>query len=447
MAVAPQRSDALDVGRLLDQDRWTAYQKWLVFLTALTIIFDGIDNQLLGIAIPTIVREWSVPRAAFAPVVSLGYLGMLVGGAIAGLAGDRFGRRTALIVSMAVFGVMTLGAAVVNSVPALAALRLLAGLGLGGAIPNAGTLAAEYVPRDRRPLAVTMTIVCVPVGATIAGLLGIRVLPALGWRSLFVIGGAMPLIAASVLVRLLPESPRYLVRHEARWPELRRLLRRIGHDVGDTRAFTDTTERRAMRAPVRALLDPEFRRDTFALWGSFFFCLLAVYLGFSWLTSLLTGAGFSSSVASTGITAFNLGGVVGAIAGGFIIGLVGSRVAMLAMAAGAIIGAFVLSTMTIAASAPILPIMVMLTLTGGLINAVQTTMYSLPTHVYPSPIRATGMGTALAIGRIGAILSGYAGAAAIDYRGSVSYFVLMGVAMCLSLLALAAVRHHIEPRA
>jgi AAHS family 4-hydroxybenzoate transporter-like MFS transporter len=445
MAVASQLSEAVDVGQVIDRGRWTGYQKWLVFLTALTIIFDGIDNQLLGITIPTIVREWSVPRAAFAPVISLGYLGMLVGGAVAGVAGDRFGRRTALLASMAVFGVMTFGAAVVTSVSALAVLRLLAGLGLGGAIPNAGTLAAEYVPRDRRPLAVTMTIVCVPVGATIAGLLGIRVLPALGWRALFLIGGAMPIVAAIVLARLLPESPRYLVRHSPRWPELRRLLRRIGHDIGDTQPFIDSTERPAMRAPVRALLRPEFRRDTLALWGSFFCCLLAVYLAFSWLTSLLTGAGFSSSVASTGITAFNLGGVVGAIAGGFVIGLVGSRIAMLGMTAGAIAGAFVLSTMTISSSAPILPILVMLTLTGGLINAVQTTMYALPTHVYPSPIRATGVGTALAIGRIGAILSGYAGAAAIDYRGSLSYFALMGIAMCLCFNALALVKHHIEP--
>src|SRR5437899_9148086 len=115
---APQ-SGAVDIGHLLDQGRWTGYQKWLVFLTALTIIFDGIDNQLLGIAIPTIMKEWSVPRPAFAPVVSLGYLGMMAGGAIAGLAGDRFGRRTALLVSMAIFGAMTLSAALVDSIAAL----------------------------------------------------------------------------------------------------------------------------------------------------------------------------------------------------------------------------------------------------------------------------------------------------------------------------------------
>ena len=136
----------IDVGELIDGGRWGGYQRWLVFLTALTIVFDGIDNQLMGVTIPTIMREWSVARSAFAPVVSLGYLGMVTGGALAGLLGDRIGRRVTLIASMIVFGGMTLAVAGAGSVAALAVLRFLAGLGLGGAVPNAAALAAEYVP-------------------------------------------------------------------------------------------------------------------------------------------------------------------------------------------------------------------------------------------------------------------------------------------------------------
>ncbi len=109
-----QTADAVDLGHLLDDGRWTGYQKWLVLLTAITIVFDGIDNQLLGVSIPTMMKEWSVPRGAFSPVVSLGYFGMMLGGAAAGIAGDRFGRRTALLGSMVVFGAATLGAAFVH---------------------------------------------------------------------------------------------------------------------------------------------------------------------------------------------------------------------------------------------------------------------------------------------------------------------------------------------
>lgn len=436
----------VDVGRLLNEDTWGPYQRWLVFLTALTIVFDGIDNQLLGIVIPTLMREWAVPRSAFAPLVSLGYLGMMIGGALAGIAGDRYGRRTALLASMVMFGAMTLAAASAAGPAELGWLRLLAGIGLGGAMPNAAALAAEFVPLRQRPIAVTVTIVCVPLGATIAGLLGIRVLPVLGWRMLFVAGGAIPLAAAVLLLRLLPESPRFLARHPARWKELVRLLTRMGHPVESATSFSDSTEQVVRRASIRSLFSPEYRLDTIGLWAAFFFCLLAVYSGFSWLTSLLSAAGFTPSTANTGITAFNLGGVAGALVGGVAIARAGSRVSMLTMSAGAVISAVVLSRTPITPAAGTVYIIAWLTVLGALINGVQTTMYALAAHVYPGAVRATGVGTAVAFGRVGAILTGYAGSWAIGYRGSASYFGLIAVAMLATLIALAVVRRHVPNR-
>jgi AAHS family 4-hydroxybenzoate transporter-like MFS transporter len=440
------RSEApIDIGRALDEGKWGGYQKWLIFLTALTIVFDGFDNQLLGVAIPTIMRDWTVPRSAFAPVVSLGYLGMMVGGTLAGLAGDRFGRKSALLGSMMLFGVATLAVGAIHTVTALGLLRLLAGIGLGGAVPNAAALAAEYVPRRQRPFAVTLAIVCVPVGATLAGLAAIAALPLLGWRGMFVAGGILPIVAAMILVSLLPESPRYLARHPVRWVELARLLRRMGHPVPDDGKFVDATEGMASGS-IATIFKPEWRVDTFALWAAFFSCLLAVYLGFSWLPSILTGAGLGATVASSGLTAFNLGGVVGALAGGSVLTRFGSRVTMLTMAVGAVAGAFVMSTMSITAQSPVMPILVMLGITGGLINAVQTTMYALAAHVYPTAVRATGVGTAVAFGRSGAILTGYAGPWALEYRGSQSFFWLMAASLTVTCLALAIVRRHVPAR-
>ena len=440
-----ENTSAIDVGHQIDQGRWGTYQTWLVALTALTIIFDGIDNQLLGVAIPSIMREWSAPRSAFAPVVSIGLIGMTLGGAIAGVAGDRIGRRTALLGSMLLFGVMTALVAAAATPMHLAVLRFLAGAGLGGAIPNAAALSAEYVPRRHRHIAVTLTIVCVPVGATIAGLLGIRILPVIGWRAMFLIGGVVPVLAALALVRLLPESPRYLTRHPQRWPELARTLARMGHPSPQGARFVDAVEP-AERASLQTLFHQDRRRDTLALFGAFFSCLLAVYLGFSWLPALLTNAGFDPSMANTGITAFNVGGVVGALAGSMVIGSFGSRVPMLAMTAGAGAGAIALSLMRIDVSQPVWPILIVLSITGGLINAVQVSMYAVAAHVYSSTVRATGVGAAASVGRIGAILSGYAGAWAIDYRGSVSYFAMIAAAMCVTFISLALVRRHV-PRA
>ncbi|MBK5297827.1 MAG: MFS transporter, partial [Vicinamibacteria bacterium] len=433
----------VDVGHLLDTGRWTRYQKWLVALVALTIVFDGIDNQLLGIVIPTVMREWGVPRSDFSSVVSLGYAGMMMGGAAAGLAGDRVGRQTALLGSMVVFGVMTLAAAMADSTAMLGALRLLAGIGLGGAMPNAAALAAEYVPANRRPIAVTIAIVCVPLGGTLAGLLGIRALPLLGWRTLFLVGGVVPIVAAVALRWVLPESPRWLARRPARWGELVTVMRRMGHGVAPDSRFVDSGDRSVGRASIGSLFAPDLRRDTIALWAAFFSCLLGVYMGFSWLTSLLTGAGFDAGTANTGITAFNLGGVVGALLGGLAISRFGSRAAMLTMTGVAVAGAAGLSAMTISPAVGVVPIIAMLTLTGSMINGVQTTMFALAAHVYPGSVRATGVGTAVAFGRTGAILTGYIGSWAIEYRGTESFFGVIAAAMVSTFVALALVRRHV----
>ena len=394
----------VDVAAILDEGAWSGYQKVLVAATALTIILDGLDNQLLAAAVPAMMKEWSLPRPAFASVIAAGMIGMMIGGAIGGYIGDRVGRRIALLGSVVSFGTLTLLVSFSSGVTSLVALRFLAGLGLGGAMPNAAALSSEYVPLRHRAFAVTLTIVCIPLGGTLAGMTGALVLPSYGWRALFLVGGVVPLVLAALLFKVLPESPRFLARQRTRWRELAALLKRLGHDVPADAAFADAREQTVAQASVQSLLVPEFRRDTVALCGSFFFCLLSVYVGVNWLPSLLTTAGFGAGVASNGLTAFNFGGVVGAILGAILIGRLGSRITMLAMSAGAIAGAALLASVTIG-SQSVFAILAMLAWTGGLINAVQTTMYALAAHVYPTGIRATGVGTAVAFGRVGGVVS------------------------------------------
>jgi MFS transporter, AAHS family, 4-hydroxybenzoate transporter len=259
---------------------------------------------------------------------------------------------------------------------------------------------------------------------------------------LFLVGGVLPLVLAAILWKVLPESPRFLARHRERWPELAALLRRLGHDVRAGTTFVDATERSVARVSARVLFVPEFRRDTLALCASFFFCLLTVYIGAIWVPSLLTGAGFSGEVAGYGLTAFNLGGVIGAVLGAIIISRRGSRVTMLSMSGGAIGGAVLLASVPIGAQ-PAIAVLAMLAWTGGLINAVQTTMYALAAHVYPTGIRATGVGTAVAFGRIGGVAAPYAGAWALESGGASQLFALIAAGMTLVFTALASVRSHI----
>jgi AAHS family 4-hydroxybenzoate transporter-like MFS transporter len=434
----------VDVGAVLDEGKWGGVQKLLVFATALTVTLHGLANQMLALAIPSLSQEWGVPGAAFASIIATGLAGMMVGGLTGGMIGDRYGRRVALLASTLVFGVLTLAAALVNDFFTLAIVQFLGGLGLGGALSSAAVLAAEYVPRRRRAFAVTLTMIGVPLGATLASILGGRLIPEYGWRGLFAVGGILLILLFVVLLKTLPESPRYLARRRTRWYELVRLLRRLGHWLPEGElAFVDAAEVGPAHASIGDLLAPEFRRDTLALGASFLFCLLSASMGFNWIPIMLGDSGVPPALARDGWLAFNLGGVVAAILAAGGIQRFGSRSTMLGLCLGAVAGAIVLSMLPVGPVLTAAALLSMLALTGGMINATHTTMYALAAHVYPTPLRAAGLGAAVSCGGIGGVLSLYTGSWAIAAGGSGAFFATLAGTMLLVFLSLMAVGRHI----
>ena len=435
-------SQTVDISELLDRNSWSTYQKFLTLLAALAVIFDGFDIQILGFAIPALIREWHVARADFGPVLAIGLAGMAAGGPLAGYCGDRFGRRTALIGCVLIFGLATIATAFVNGFTGLIILRFLTGMGTGGALPNASTLAAEFAPLRRRPAAVKLTLVCVPVGGMLGGLLAARVLPGLGWRGLYAIGGVLPLILAVVLWALLPESPRFLAHRPALWPRLAPLLTRMGHTVPAGARFEDRAQHgKADRASLRALFAPDFVRDTTGLWIAFFFCLGSIYLVFGWLPAMLTAHGLGLAAASSGLAAYNLGGVLGVLVWAVLVTILGSRRPLLSGALACAGSALALLVVPIQAHGDHVLLLACLGLNGLLANAVQVSMYALATHVYPTSVRATGVAYSASIGRAGGLLSSLLGASIIQ-AGPRTYWYAMALAMVCSFAGLAWVRSH-----
>lgn len=437
----------LDIGDLLDRGRWTPFQRRILALSATCVLVDGFDSQLIGYAIPVLIRDWGVGRADFAPVVAAGLVGMSVGSAVAGAVGDRLGRRRALIGSVLLFALATGSIGFAGSLFWIGLLRFVAGLGIGGAIPSATTLSAEFTPARWRTVAITSTIVCVPLGGMLAGVFSSYVLPAFGWKLLFWLGGALPLALCLVLAVALPESPRFLARHPARRADLGRLLGRMARPVAADATFVDRSDLRPTGrhrddegGGFGALFEAGRRRDTIALWLAFFLCLLAVYTAFSWLPTMLTAEGLDVSAAGAGLTAYNLGGVFGALLCALAITRFGSRGPLVACAAGGAASAFFLRHVDVSHTAILVT---GLALHGFFVNAVQSTMYAVCAYVYPTRIRATGTASALAFGRIGAIVSAFAGSAIIGAGGASAFFGLLLAAMAGAAVALMVVAHHI----
>jgi AAHS family 4-hydroxybenzoate transporter-like MFS transporter len=434
--------DSFDVTEAIDL-RFSPLQKMMYLLAALAMILDGFDGQLIGFAIPAIMKEWGVTREAFSAAVAAGLFGMAIGSVAAGYVADRIGRRLLLAGSVFLFGAATVLIGFAQDVSMIAAIRFVAGLGIGAALPSASTMTAEYTPQRLRTLAVSGTIICYPLGGMLAGLFAAQILPVTGWRPLFWIGGAIPMAYAVLLLLTLRESPRYLARVQARWDELRVILARMAVEVPAGVGFHDGQREEAseQRGSFTALFSPAFLRDTAGMWICFFMTLLSIYSAFSWLPTMLTAEGLSPKLAAMGLTAYNLGGVIGVIACALAINRFGSRKTMLAFCSMAVISAFALKGVDVRQDTD--TFLLGLGVHGLFMNAVQTTSYALCAHLYPTWMRATGTASALSFGRLGAILSSFVGASVITAGGANAYLNLLGGSMIISLVGLALVKNHI----
>lgn len=431
-----------NIAPFLDDGPWTGYRKWVVLLVALAVIFDGFEIQVLSFAIPQLIVEWGVEKRVFALPLALGLIGMTFGSTLAGAVGDRLGRRRVLLTSVIAFGGLTMAISRIDSILELNVLRLLSGLALGGALPSAAAYASEFTPTRNRAVAVTMTIVCVPLGGMLGGLLASIVLPAAGWRLLFLIAGLLPTVLAVVLYFILPESPRFLVRRPDASKDLAELLDRMGHPDPGSGPFADSAEDKVTKSGFSQLLSAPFRRDTLALWSAFFGTMMCVYIVFGWVPTLLSEAGFDIALASRGLALFNMGGVIGAVGAAIVIVRVGSRRVMLSLAVLGIATGGVIFVLPLSPDNSTSTI-VLLTLLGLAINGVQTTMFALASHMYPAPIRATGVGTAISVGRLGAISITYLGATILTLGGASLFFGLILLALACAIVALMAIRNHI----
>lgn len=433
---------SINIADALDNSFWSPYQKLVTALAAVALIFDGFDIQILGFAIPSLMHDWHVPRGDFGPVLAVGLAGMAIGGPLLGYCGDRFGRRISLIFCVAIFGVATIGTAFVHGFFGLTALRVFTGIGTGGALPNVSALVAEFAPLRRRASAIKLTILCLPLGGMFGGMLAAWVLPRFGWRGLYAVGGSLPLVFAAIMLAALPESPMFLARHSAKWEQLIRLLNRMGHSLPLGSSFAEPAEgTETQKRSIRSLFAPVLARETVGLWIAFFFCLGSIYLVFGWLPTMLTTRGLSIATASTGLAAYNFGGVIGILIWAVLVPVLGSRGPMLSGSLACAVSALALLLVPIQVHGQHWLLILCLGINGLLANAVQTSMYALAAHVYPTSIRATGVAYSSAMGRTGGLLASLFGSHIIQ-AGPAAYWESLAVAMVIAAGGLAWVRSH-----
>lgn len=404
---------------------WTLHQKSILALCALSIVLDGFDSQVVGFAAPALLADWNISKADLAPIFGIGLLGMTLGAAAGGYVSDRMGRRFGMIASTMLFGTATCAMAIAGNVWQLGGFRFLAGMGLGAALPIAAALVAEVTPPDRRSLAVSISVICIPIGGIVGGFFAAPLLPVIGWRGLFLIAGILPIIVAMVHVFALPESPSYLQARRSALADMTSPDKGVIQDeTQDTRFFP-------------TLLSLGLMGRTFALWGAFSASLLSGYLYFNWLPVLLADAGFALSTTSMGLLIYNVGCVIAGLCVGALAIRMRTRLPLLILAAGGAGSAAVLMFLDLSPTRSEW-LMPALALQGFCLGGVQVLLYALAVDLFPARIRATGIGSAASMGRIGAIVSSALGAVVLVW-GGFGFFLTVMLAMVFGTMCILIV--------
>lgn len=446
---------SVDVAAVLDEGSLRGPALAVFVLTTVALVFDGFDIQAMAFVAPALLPEWGGTRAALAPILALGLIGMALGALFLSGLGDRYGRRRALICGMLVVAAGATCSALSNSFQSLGMARLLTGLGLGLSAPNAIALMIEFTPRKFRNILAAITLVGIPIGGMLGAEASAHLLPAFGWRSIFYLGAALPALAAVALGLWLTESPRFLARFPSRRAELVALLNRIAPGTStspDAPLRVIEPERPGERSGIAAILSKEHRRETLVIWFIFFTDLFAVYILFNWLPTALSSVGLPTGLALRGAVFFNLGGVAGALLGALAMNRWGSRPVLIVLAAAAVAVLCMLGLLPIGSSdrgaqaGSAGALMALMTAAGVAVLGVQVTMYSVAAHAYPTRMRVSGLGWAQGIARLGGIVSSVAGSLLLALGDGVApFFFGIAAILLLTFIGVFALARHVAP--
>jgi len=400
----PNASD-VNVQTLLNEHPFSPFQ-WVIFaLCFFIVLLDGFDTAAIGYIAPSLIKEWGVSKPALAPVLSAALFGLAAGALLAGPLADRLGRKAVLVGSVLIFAVACLASGFAPDLTTLSALRFVTGVGLGAAMPNAVTLMSEYCPDSRRATLTNAMFCGFPLGAAFGGFLAAWMIPNFGWRSVLILGGAVPLVLVLLLVVLLPESVRYMVANGQPVERIRAVLARIaGPAVQAAKRFvlTETAAHSDAKSGIGVVLSAPYRVGSLMLWLAYFMGLVIFYALINWMPVLFKDAGIDPKTGTLIAALFPLGGV-GAVFFGWLMDrynanrIIATGYALTAVSIWAIGQA----------AGQVGWLVVVVFVAGTIMNTAQSSMPALAAAYYPTRGRATGVAWMLGIGRFGGIAGSF----------------------------------------
>ncbi|MDM1271197.1 aromatic acid/H+ symport family MFS transporter [Acinetobacter indicus] len=389
----------INVNDVIDHAKFKPFHFNVVAWCLLIILFDGYDLAINGVVLPLLMDEWGLSAVQAGMLASTALAGMMFGAMIFGSLADKIGRKKVIMICIVLFSGLTFAGGFASNPTEFGILRFLAGLGIGGVMPNLVALTSEYAPKNMRSTLVTTMFSGYAVGGVMAALLGAWLTPSFGWEIMFFIAG-IPLLLLPIIWKFLPESLMFIVK-ENKQEQARPIMARLAPEV---QISNETKfELHQVDVPEAANVVSLFKRgralNTLLFWLAFFTCLLTMYALSSWLPKLMMAAGYSMDNSLMFMMVMNVGAVVGIVGGGILADRFHLKPVLMFLG---IMGAIVMSLMGFQSNQFLLYILVFLA--GAASIGSQMLLYSYVAQYYPLAVRSTGIGWSSAIGRMGAIV-------------------------------------------
>lgn len=389
----------LNINTVVDEAKFTPFHWSVLIWCLLIIIFDGYDLVIYGVALPLLMQEWGLSAVQAGLLASTALFGMMFGAMSFGTLSDKLGRKKTIMICVAIFSGFTFLGAFASSPVEFGILRFVAGLGIGGVMPNVVALMTEYAPKRIRSTLVAVMFSGYAIGGMASALLGAWLVADHGWKIMFFIAG-IPFVALPIIWKFLPESLMFLTK-KGETAQVAEIVQKISPEQklnAETR-FVLNDVIAGDEAPLRALFQQGRMFSTLMFWVAFFMCLLMVYALGSWLPKLMIQAGYSLGASMLFLFALNIGGMVGAIGGGALADRFHLKPVLSIMFT---VGA--LALILLGFNSPQAVLYTLIAVAGAATIGSQILLYTFVAQFYPTAVRSTGMGWASGIGRIGAIV-------------------------------------------
>jgi AAHS family 4-hydroxybenzoate transporter-like MFS transporter len=437
----------VQVSHFLDQHGLGSFQIKLIVWSIFLALIDGYDIGAIAFAAPRLIADWHVAPKELGLVLSASNFGVLFGSQIFGWIGDRYGRKTALITANLLFGVFTFIAAYSTNLTELSLLRLIAGLGIGGVIPNIVAINAESAPRNLRATLAIIAVGTVPMGGALAGFASAALVPQYGWPILFTIGGIVPIVIALVAIFGLPESIKFMALHESQRSKMEALIAAIRPDfkVPPNARFVIEDEKQSPSNPIYLFRDG-LAAITPLTWLLFACNLMGYFFLISWTPTLMGAAHVPPATAALAGATLQVGGTVGALVLCWWL----QRARFLAIAILFVIAVPIVGSIGYAGLTSTTALLTATFFAGAVVLGIQSGINVVGAMIYPTSLRANGSGWQLGIGRLGALAGPLVGAFFVGlpvtqlYMWSALPFAV-GAVVCFIIYQLNAARLAAHP--